>query len=108
MLRRRLPFSFTCSSDLSIDGHLSDERPVVVGTLFVVNFGSGSDLEGFAFAMIIGILTGTYSTVFVASPILMWLQSRESEDAGLSADGGLAELANQEAEADGAVPAASL
>jgi len=80
----------------------------VVGSLFFFNKGAGSELEGFAFAMIIGILTGTYSTIFVASPVLMWLQSRESEDAGLSADGGLAELADQEAEADGAVPAASL
>jgi preprotein translocase SecF subunit len=68
----------------------------VVGTLFVVNYNSGSDLEGFAFAMIIGIITGTYSTVFIASPIVMWLRSRESEDAGLSDDGGLAELTEED------------
>jgi SecD/SecF fusion protein len=79
----------------------------VVGVLFAVNKGSGSELEGFAFAMIIGILTGTYSTIFIASPVLMWLRSREKEDSGLSEDGGLAEL-SEEAQDDGAVPAASV
>ena len=70
----------------------------VVGVLFAVNYNSGSELEGFAFAMIIGIITGTYSTIFVASPVVMWLRSREKEDAGLSDDGGLSELAEAEAE----------
>ena len=77
----------------------------VVGTLFVVNFGSGSDLEGFAFAMIIGIITGTYSTIFIASPVLMWLRSREKPDAGLSDDGGLGTLI---AESDAESPDSAL
>ena len=29
----------------------------------------GEVLRGFAFAMLVGIATGTYSTVFVAAPI---------------------------------------
>jgi SecD/SecF fusion protein len=65
----------------------------VVGALFAVNYGAGSELEGFAFAMIIGVFTGTYSTIFVASPVVMWLRSREKDDGGLSEDGGLGELA---------------
>ncbi len=39
----------------------------VVGILFV--FG-GSVIQGFAFALLIGILVGTYSSVFVATPIM--------------------------------------
>lgn len=42
-------------------------------TLFVVlvllAFG-GSSIKGFAFALVIGLISGTYSTVFIASPIL--------------------------------------
>ncbi len=53
---------------------------LVVLALFVVNYGSGSDLEGFAFAMMIGILTGTYSTIFIASPVVLWLRNREKPD----------------------------
>ena len=33
----------------------------------------GDVLRGFAFAMLVGIVTGTYSTVFVAAPIAAWL-----------------------------------
>jgi SecD/SecF fusion protein len=42
-------------------------------TLFVVLvlfiFGGGS-IKGFAFALVIGLISGTYSTVFIASPIM--------------------------------------
>jgi SecD/SecF fusion protein len=41
---------------------------------FLVNWGSGSDLESFAFAMVIGIITGTYSSVYIAAPILIWMR----------------------------------
>ena len=41
---------------------------IVVLILFV--FG-GAALEGFSFAMIIGILIGTYSSVFIATPIVV-------------------------------------
>ncbi len=46
---------------------------LVVGTLFI--FG-GEVLRGFAFALIIGILIGTYSSIFVASPVVVELRSR--------------------------------
>ena len=50
----------------------------VVLAVFIVNRGSGSGLEGFSFAMIIGILSGTYSTMFIASPLVLWLRNREA------------------------------
>jgi preprotein translocase SecF subunit len=46
---------------------------LVVLTLFI--FG-GEVLRGFAFALIIGILVGTYSSIFVASPIVVELRAR--------------------------------
>jgi len=33
-------------------------------------------LHGFAFAMLVGIVTGTYSTVFVAAPVAALLARR--------------------------------
>lgn len=50
----------------------------VVIAQFVVNYGSGSDLEAFSFAMIIGMLSGVYSTVYIAAPILIWMRGKES------------------------------
>lgn len=54
----------------------------VVLAVFLVNKGSGSGLEGFSFALIIGILSGTYSTMFIASPLILWLRAREEGGAG--------------------------
>ena len=33
-------------------------------------------LEGFAFSLLIGVLVGTYSTIFIASPAVLWLAER--------------------------------
>ncbi|NBC17634.1 MAG: protein translocase subunit SecF [Bacteroidetes bacterium] len=46
---------------------------LVVTILFI--FG-GDVLRGFSFALIVGILIGTYSSVFVATPIVVELQAR--------------------------------
>ena len=45
----------------------------VVIAQFVVNHDSGSDLEAFAFAMMIGMVSGVYSTMYIAAPILIWM-----------------------------------
>lgn len=46
---------------------------VAVVCLFV--FG-GEVLRGFSFALVVGVLIGTYSSIFVASPVLLWGQER--------------------------------
>jgi SecD/SecF fusion protein len=43
---------------------------LVVVILYI--FG-GDAIHGFAFALMIGVLTGTYSSIYVAAPILLWL-----------------------------------
>ncbi len=42
----------------------------MVLTLFL--FG-GEIISGFSFTMLIGIIVGTYSSIFIASPFLKWL-----------------------------------
>jgi preprotein translocase subunit SecF len=46
---------------------------IVLTTLFI--FG-GEVLRGFAFALIMGVLIGTYSSIFVASPVVVELRTR--------------------------------
>jgi preprotein translocase subunit SecF len=46
---------------------------VVLSTLFILG---GGIIHDFAFAMIIGVLIGTYSSIYVASPILLAWQKR--------------------------------
>lgn len=52
-----------------------------VAALFL--FG-GAVLHDFAFAILIGIVVGTYSSIFIASPIVLWWSGRKGE--GLKAE----------------------
>jgi len=52
---------------------------LAVACLFAFNYGTGNVLESFSFAMMVGVVTGTYSTIFVANPILLWLETRNGE-----------------------------
>jgi preprotein translocase subunit SecF len=49
------------------------------GTTFLAVLGlylfGGEVLRGFGFAMTVGILVGTYSTIYIASPLVVWLDS---------------------------------
>ena len=71
--------SFRSLINRSLNQTLSRTVLTTVLTLFVViaqlivNFGSGSDLEAFAFAMTIGMCCGVYSTMYIAAPILIWM-----------------------------------
>jgi SecD/SecF fusion protein len=53
----------------------------VLLTLLVMFFFGSDDIKGFTFAMIIGVISGVYSTLFIASPIVIDMGSRkESEE----------------------------
>ena len=49
----------------------------VVLVLFIFNYGAESPLEGIAFTLSVGIIVGTYSSIFIASPLLIWMHNRE-------------------------------
>jgi SecD/SecF fusion protein len=58
----------------SINTSLITLLPVVCLLLF-----GGATLKDFAFALLVGILSGAYSSIFVASPILTVLKEREPQ-----------------------------
>jgi SecD/SecF fusion protein len=54
----------------------------------------GATLKDFAFALLVGIISGAYSTIFIATPLLTILKEREPEyakrrNAGLVEKGGI-------------------
>ena len=62
-------------SDISINETLSRTLITSVTTLlalFSIYFLGGAILKGFSFAMIIGVIIGTFSSIFVATPILYY------------------------------------
>jgi SecD/SecF fusion protein len=51
---------------------------LTVTVLFLFNYGSRNVIEGFTYALMIGVLAGTYSTIYIASPVLLWLETRSA------------------------------
>ncbi|MEZ6076187.1 MAG: hypothetical protein R3C56_11110 [Pirellulaceae bacterium] len=49
-------------------------------TLVVLYIFGGEGIHAFAFALLVGIIVGTYSSVFIASPVLLWLSNREASN----------------------------
>ena len=76
-LRRRE--SYEKMIDISINQSLSRTVITSLTTLMVVLFlffYGGEVIHDFAFALMVGIIVGTYSSIFVASPILIEWQNR--------------------------------
>ncbi len=49
-------------------------------TSTILYFFGGEGLRGFAYSLTIGIVVGTYSSIYIASPALVWLMNREHPD----------------------------
>ena len=88
-LRKLSSLKISEISNISINETLSRTIITSVTTLlalFSIFILGGEILRGFAFAMIVGVLIGTYSSIFVASPILKYLNvsfktiQRENEE----------------------------
>ncbi len=68
--------------DLSINQTLSRTLLTSATTLMTVCsllFLGGEAIRGFAFTFLIGLIAGTYSSVFIASPVLLMLRNRALE-----------------------------
>jgi SecD/SecF fusion protein len=60
-------------------------------------FFGGATLKDFAFALLVGIGSGAYSSIFIAAPLVSWLKEREPEfarrqDTEIAKEGGVAML----------------
>jgi preprotein translocase subunit SecF len=67
--------------NLSINGTLSRTLLTSVTTLLALSalyFFGGEVLAGFSFAMIWGVLVGTYSSIFIAVPLLVYMNLRRT------------------------------
>ncbi len=74
---------------------LATSFTTLLGVASLLIFG-GATLQDFAFAMLVGIASGTYSSIFIASPVLAAWKERET---------GFSRRRLRIAEAEGSVPA---
>lgn len=56
-------------------------------TVFILYVWGGQGIHGFAFALLVGVLAGTYSTIFIATPALLWLFNWQRDHASASSGG---------------------
>jgi preprotein translocase subunit SecF len=69
--------------NLSVNEMLS--RTILTGgvtlltTVGLYIFG-GPVLNDFAFAILVGVLVGTYSSIFIAAPVVLWWSGRGGKD----------------------------
>jgi SecD/SecF fusion protein len=58
---------------------------LTAGTVFLCSIAlygfGGRVLNDFAFCFVVGVLTGTYSSIYIASPVVLWFHRREASSA---------------------------
>jgi preprotein translocase subunit SecF len=91
-MRQRRKISMTELLNNSINQTLT--RTVITsGTTFLALLGlyvfGGEVLRGFSFALVVGTIVGTYSTMFVAVPLVAWWYARKSKPATSAAKAAL-------------------
>jgi len=76
-LRGKSPYVTAAMIDKSVNQTLSrtilTSGTAFLATLILYLFG-GQGIHPFAFTMLVGIITGSYSTIYIAAPIVLWLQ----------------------------------
>ncbi|MCB1151557.1 protein translocase subunit SecF [bacterium] len=83
-MRLRRKESYEGVVNRSINETLSRTIVTSLTTLFValtLFIWGGPVIHDFAFALVMGVLIGTYSSIFVASPVLVWWHKRQVTDA---------------------------
>ncbi|MEM8945159.1 MAG: protein translocase subunit SecD [Planctomycetota bacterium] len=48
-------------------------------SVILLYFLGGDGIHGFAFALVVGVIVGTYSSIFIASPTLLWMSQRSQQ-----------------------------
>jgi len=75
-VRGKSPLVTPAMVNLSVNQTLS--RTLLTGTttilvLLILYVTGGDAIHGFAFALLVGVLVGTYTSIFIGTPILLWL-----------------------------------
>jgi SecD/SecF fusion protein len=70
--------------NLSVNQTLS-RTLLTSGTVFIASiilyFVGGPGIHGFAFSMVVGVIAGTYSSIYIAAPVLLWLRKPAAKPA---------------------------
>lgn len=81
--RKKEPISKTINDSINqtLSRTLISSGTTFLSVLALYLFG-GEVLRGFAFCMVVGIIVGTYSTIYIATPIVVWWTTNRGGSAG--------------------------
>jgi preprotein translocase subunit SecF len=79
MKERKLSSVINISINQTLSRTILTSLTTLLVVLSIVTIGWKTTIRDFAFALLIGVVVGTYSSVFIASPIVVWLDSRFSK-----------------------------
>ncbi|NLY03108.1 MAG: protein translocase subunit SecD [Rhodopirellula sp.] len=48
--------------------------------LVILYVGGGNTIHGFSFVLLVGVIVGTFSSIFVASPVVLWMSRSELDE----------------------------
>jgi SecD/SecF fusion protein len=54
---------------------------ITLTTVMILYFFGGAGIHAFAFALVIGVMSGLYTTLVIAAPMLLWLLNRKALEA---------------------------
>jgi len=77
-IKRKLEFTevINAAVNQTLSRTIWTSLTTLIVTLALLLFG-GEPVRGFAFAFAVGIVTGTYSSIFIASPVVVWMHNRQ-------------------------------
>ena len=75
MRDKKFPMIVNLSVNETLSRTILTSATVFFVTLAMNIWGTGT-IRDFAFAMNVGVIVGTYSSIFVASPVLIWLNEK--------------------------------
>jgi SecD/SecF fusion protein len=75
-VRGKSPLVTPAMVNLSVNQTLS--RTLLTGTttilvLLILYIAGGDAIHGFAFALLVGVLVGTFTSIYIGAPVLLWL-----------------------------------
>jgi len=73
---RRLSLVINTSINETLSRTVLTSLTTLLVVVAILTVGWKTTLRDFSFALLIGVLVGTYSSIFVASPIVVWLDKR--------------------------------
>jgi len=90
--RMPLPELFNLAINDTLSRTLMTSLMTLIALAALAVFG-GQVIKGFTYALLVGVVVGTYSSIFVAAPLLMYLNLRRIDDE--KTEGASAKLADQ-------------